>query len=279
VDDEFITESLKRKRVIDELIEEIRRRKLEFSFSIQYRANTGSDENLLRALKDVGLRTVFIGVESGVESVLKRFDKGISKGDVDKALSIVRDLGFSANIGYMLYNPDTTYNEFKNSVFYLLSTESPTILKLIGMTILKGTPEEKQARSKGLVSCENYEIRYQITDRRIATFANLLRIYYPIYEPVSRDFYELHFMIGDLFSETRMAFLLRIREIEEEIKNLHQQFLSMALDEILTETLKEPAWIDELRIAHKILHQKTQQLLEDGRAFIFHSPKDCCIES
>ena len=48
----------------EELIEEIRRRELSFSFSIQYRVDMGRDESPSRSLKEVGLRTVFIGVES-----------------------------------------------------------------------------------------------------------------------------------------------------------------------------------------------------------------------
>jgi len=276
-DDEFITESLQRKRIIEELIEEIRKRKLEFSFSIQYRADTGANEPLLRALRDVGLRTVFIGVESGVDSVLERFDKGTTKTDIQKTLQIVQDLDLSANIGYMLYNPDTTFEELKQSVEYLLSPEAPTILKLIGMMILKGTPEEENARQRNLASESNFGIRYQITDRRIAKFADLLRLYYPIYEPVARDYYELHFMIGDLAPIEGAAVLKTIRRIGQTIRSLHQQFLSKAIVEISKGKPAALDWMDELGGAYKSLSLETQQLLVDGRAAIVHSCPETVI--
>jgi anaerobic magnesium-protoporphyrin IX monomethyl ester cyclase len=77
VDDEFITHNTSRRKVINDLIDEIINRKLKFNFTIEYRADTGVDFELLQSLKKVGLSTVFIGVESGVEEVLRRFDKGI----------------------------------------------------------------------------------------------------------------------------------------------------------------------------------------------------------
>ena len=268
VDDEFITKSKHRKRIIWELIEEIRKRKLNFSFSIQYRADTGNHEPLLRALKEVGLRTVFIGVESGVNSVLQRFDKGIRKTDIDCALQIVHDLDLSPNIGYMLYRPDTTFEELKKSVEYLLSPESPTLLKLIGMTILKGTPEEEMARKHDLVSEGDFNIHYRIIDNKVASFAYLLHLYYPIYEQVASDFYEIHFLIGDLPPSERIIFNEKIKNIRRKIRNLHQQFLAKSIQEVSNETMDVPDWMSKLKEAYQILSKETYQSHLDLSLFL-----------
>jgi anaerobic magnesium-protoporphyrin IX monomethyl ester cyclase len=268
VDDEFITESARRRRMIEELIEEIRHRELSFSFSIQYRADTGCDERLLRSLKEVGLRTVFIGVESGVESVLQRFDKGIRRTDIDAALRIVRELELSANIGYMLYNPETTFAELRASAEYLLSPEAPAVLKLIGMTVLRGTPEEQSLWRQGQGKEGEYTIRYQLADPSVAAFARLLGPYSRIYEPVARDYYELHFMVGDLSPAEREAFLARIRPVEKSVQDLHRRFLAAAMDGVSRESTSLPEWLNELRVSYEALHRETQQLLADGAAAI-----------
>lgn len=268
VDDEFITESKKRLQVIEEFIEEIKIRKLDFSFSIQYRADTGNHEPLLRSLKEVGLRTVFIGIESGVNSVLQRFEKGITRTDIDSALQIVRDLDLSSNIGYMLYSSDTTFEELQHSVAYLMTPGSPTLLKLIGMTVLKGTPEEETARKLDILVEKEFDIHYRVRDRRIASFAYLLHLYYPIYEPVTADFYELHFMIGDLLPHKKEELLKRIKLVNNRIRILHQEFLTYAIRDAANELMEPPDWLGHLKEEFNILYGDTRRLIEYGRSDI-----------
>ena len=129
----------------------------------------------------------------------------------------------------MLYNPGTTFEELRASAEYLLSPESPAVLKLIGMTVLRGTPEEQSLRCQQQGKEAGYTIRYRLADPRVAAFARLLGLYSPIYEPVAHDYYELHFMVGDLSPAEREAFLARIKPVEKSIQNLHRQFLSRAL--------------------------------------------------
>ena len=198
VDDEFITESPKRRQVIDDLIQEIRRRKLNFSFSIQYRANTGQDEKLLRDLKSVGLTTGLCWRRIGVEKELKHFEKGINIANIKKSLRIINDLDLNNNIGYILYNPSTTFEDLKESIEFLLSPDSPSVLKMIGLDLLKGTQEEENVRKQGLMQVNGFHLSYKLLDQKVAVFAEFRRHYYPIYAPVAQDFYELHFLMGDL---------------------------------------------------------------------------------
>jgi len=260
-DDEFITESSRRRRIIEDLIQEIRERELEFSFSIQYRADTGAEESLLRALKEVGLRTVFIGVESGVERVLERFDKGISKADIDQALRVVGDLDLSLIPGYMLYNPDTTFEELRDSVEYLLSPGSPMIQDLHGMNLLRGTAEERDLHRRGMVEERGVRIGYRILDGRVAAFVGWLRGYYQLYRPAILDVYELLFMLVELPEEI----LRDMRFIENRIRRLHEEFLSRAIDGLSQGRLDEEPPMDDLKVAYELLNNETQRLVAAGR--------------
>ena len=71
----------------------------------------------------------------------------------------------------MLYNPGTTFEELRASAEYLLSPESPAVLKLIGMTVLRGTPEEQSLRCQQQGKEAGYTIRYRLADPRVAAFA------------------------------------------------------------------------------------------------------------
>lgn len=268
VDDEFITESKRRHQVIQELIQEIHNRQIKISFSIQYRVDTGSDEALLTALKEVGLRTVFIGVESGVERVLQRFDKGIDKIEIQKSLEIVDKLHFNHNIGYILYNPGTTFEELQQTVSYLLSPEGPTILKLIGMMVLKGTPEETMIREQGLLTERDMKIRYSFIDQKVAAFAELMRRYQSLYEPAAKDYYEIHFMLGDLTEIERTALMERIKFVEVRFRALHQQFLAKAIDQLSQGDLRTSSWITSFTEAFAALHSETQNILQEGARLI-----------
>lgn len=61
-----------------ELSKELKRRNLKSKFAIECRANDVEKENF-RALKEVGLVSVFLGIESGSNNVLKRYNKEIMK--------------------------------------------------------------------------------------------------------------------------------------------------------------------------------------------------------
>ena len=212
--------------VIEGLIEEIRKRQLDFSFMIEYRADTGCDEVPSRALRDVGLTTVFIGVESGVESVLERFDKGINKADIDTALRIVNDLDLHLIAGYMLYTPGTTFEELTQSVEYLCSPDAPIIWDLHGMNLLRGTIVEEQQRKHDLVSGRGFWISYVVQDRRVAAFVDLVRRYYPIYRPVVLDLYELLFFLVDLPRHVQHE----KRQIDARLRDLHVRFMRRAIE-------------------------------------------------
>jgi len=149
-----------------------------------------------------------------------------------------------------------------------MTPESPTLLKLIGMTVLRGTPEEKTARELDILSETEFDIHYRIRDRRIAAFAYLLHLYYPIYEPVTADFYELHFMMGDLLPHKREELLQRIKLVSNRIRILHQEFLMYAIRDAANELMEPTDWLGQLKEEFNILYGDTHRLIEDGRATI-----------
>lgn len=268
VDDEFITESKARHKVIRELIREIRSRQLNFSFSIQYRADTGSDETLLQSLKEVGLSTVFIGVESGVEKVLQRFDKGIEKSNLTTALKIVENLDFNLIAGYMLYNPGTTFEELKESINYLLSKEAPFIQDMHGMNLLKGTREEKWVSEQEMLITRDMKVNYPIQDKKVEKFVDALRHYFPVYRSVVLDIYELLFLLVQLPEDIQNE----KRIIDEKVRKLHEQFLMEAISGIESENFHEEDLLERLKVEFEALEGESKKLVHKGRESIPNHP-------
>ncbi|MBT7464134.1 MAG: B12-binding domain-containing radical SAM protein [Bacteroidetes bacterium] len=273
VDDEFITESSKRIKIIEELIQEIEKRQLKFKFSMQYRADTGACEELLKKLKSVGLSTVFIGVESGVDSVLERFDKGINRENIRKALMLVDKLELNLIAGYMIYHPDTTFDELKKSIKYLLSHEAPILQDLHGMMVLKGTIEETHLQEKGLANERDFKVSYKIQDKKVLAFADLLRHYFPIYRDVVLDIYELLFLLVSLPDEIANE----KKKIDHKLKDLHGLLMSKAIEDIENGTLNEKELLNELDEKFQLLRGQTRQMLLRGRAFA-HTRKSAMRE-
>ena len=261
VDDEFITESANRHQVIWELIDEIKTRKIDVSLSIQFRADTGKDENLLSALKEVGVKTVFIGVESGVDSVLQRFNKGILRKDVDRALQIVQGLDFNLIIGYLVYNPDTDFEELRQSVKYLTSPDVPLVKVFHGMNILKDTEEDRKIIGSEWARRRGFNIGYRVKDERVATFANWLRAYYEFYRPVVLDIYELIFLFIDIPDDI----LAEMRLVEDELRTYHNLFLNRAIDSLTLNPGITNFQFDEFQTKLQDLYIKSHQLVNKVR--------------
>ena len=260
VDDEFIEGSRRRTAVIRDLCHTIRRRELDVGFAIQYRADHGHQRDLLIALKGVGLSTVFIGVESGIDSVLARYEKGITRRTITTALAVARELELSLIVGYILFDPDTTFDELRANVAYLSSDEAPTVLDLHGMIVLKGTPDEARLRREGRLKEEGFQLLHPAIDADVQAFKHLLAQYYPFSSPAVRDIYRLHLMVGRFAAQDRPPAHHAAAGLLGELRRLHQTFLQRAIDDV-TARRDGNGWLDELRAAHGELAQRSSRLV------------------
>lgn len=73
----------------------------------------------LCAMKDAGLREVFVGLESGSSNQLRRYGKLVTSDLNKQALGNLRDLGLEIDIGYILFEPEMTFEELRRNAAYL----------------------------------------------------------------------------------------------------------------------------------------------------------------
>jgi radical SAM superfamily enzyme YgiQ (UPF0313 family) len=76
-------------------------------------------EEGLRILKEAGLRAVEIGIESGSQSVLDRYDKRTTVEMNRRALDRVNEAGIKAEIDFILFDPWTTFEELKENLDFI----------------------------------------------------------------------------------------------------------------------------------------------------------------
>jgi hypothetical protein len=74
---------------------------------------------LIERLADLGLRKVFLGVESCSPSQLKRYAKGHTRQEVTAALKRLYGSNIRVEIGVILFDPLCTLNEVKDSLMFM----------------------------------------------------------------------------------------------------------------------------------------------------------------
>lgn len=152
IDDNFIGPGKVGKRRATEIAEEILKRGLDIKFTLYCRAND-IEESLFKLLKRAGLVRVFVGIESGMQTVLDRYNKGTTVEQNVNAINIIKRLGIAWDIGFILYDPDTTFEELKENIRFIRETTlyryPAATLLLNGLTVYPGTPIEQIMKDNG----------------------------------------------------------------------------------------------------------------------------------
>ena len=107
-----------------EIAHEILERELDIEYKVELRAdslNWGGqlDMDLLKQLNRSGMKTVFLGAESGSDRMLGYLGKGVKSRDVRTAVLGLRRAGIRVNLGRILFGPDTTWEELEESLGFL----------------------------------------------------------------------------------------------------------------------------------------------------------------
>ena len=117
-DDIFYDYTPKSQQWLKEFIQEVKERSLDFRFRIYLRPNDVRKKELLE-LKEIGLDTVFIGIESGVQRILNEMRKGITVAQAEEAMKILREVDIEVCMGFITIVPTMTFEELKKNYAFL----------------------------------------------------------------------------------------------------------------------------------------------------------------
>lgn len=167
-DDNFIGPGAKNMDRAMRFVEEMKARKLEITFTIECRVDE-ADENVLRALMEVGLVRVFMGLESGVQTQLDRYNKRISVEQSKQVITMMRELGLVLHFGFIMIDPYVTMDELLANLDFVREmklSESSTIpldfMRKLG--IYGGMPLTEKLRADGLLRERGFDRTYVFKD-------------------------------------------------------------------------------------------------------------------
>lgn len=136
------------------IAEEILARRLPIRFASECRVD-GLDPDLLRLLKEAGMRQVLLGLESGSASVLARWRKGATVEQNRAAVATVAAAGLALEPGFILVDAHTSRQELQESLDFLRSTgldRAPMPTYLVNrLSVYPGTEIEHLLRADGTI--------------------------------------------------------------------------------------------------------------------------------
>ena len=96
------------------------------------------DEDLLEILKDHGVLTVELGVQSMDDSVLSLSQRGHTAGDTVRAVEILKKMGFRVGIQLMPGLPGDTKERFRSTITRVIDL-NPDMVRLYPALVIRGT--------------------------------------------------------------------------------------------------------------------------------------------
>jgi radical SAM superfamily enzyme YgiQ (UPF0313 family) len=155
---------------------------MEIHFGIEGRVNDIHD-NTLAALVDAGLRHILIGLESGRDESLKRMNKMTTVAQNENALRILRRHGIEPNVGFIMFEPDSTLEDIRTNFEFLNRND---LLKNLSVTanvlyhhqiVLEGTQAFQSLKREGRLELQEstYEGSARLRNPDVAVLADIMR--------------------------------------------------------------------------------------------------------
>ncbi|MDH3602055.1 MAG: hypothetical protein OEU26_20780, partial [Candidatus Tectomicrobia bacterium] len=143
---------------------------------------------LLKRMKNIGFNCVFVGFESGSDSQLKRYNKGVSRKENMKAIRILKQIGIHADGGFITFDPLMQMEEVFENTQFLRECDAPKLLlfpfsRLIVFpnTLYYFMHEKKRHRTSRTVA-RLFQVLDRVEERLpyklLELFLQKLRLYY-----------------------------------------------------------------------------------------------------
>ncbi len=204
----------------EELSKGIRKRSLQFTFGLECRSDSVSRDTM-DPLWEVGLREVFLGVESGSQSVLDRFNKKLPVGQNEKAIALIQKKGIKLSTGFIMFDPEVTIPELRENLSFLqrngllnCATNAAQLLSHKAF-IYAGAPVYKKIAKELAVGGDvPYFIDYPFHDPKVERICAAM-------EKEAKEIYQ-KFQGGDIDKPKAEGVRESIRQIVEKFEELLQ---------------------------------------------------------
>lgn len=161
-DEQFLIKGKKALPLVEELANEIARRKLDIEFDLMCRADTVSKPVMLK-LKQAGLKDVFLGLESFDKNQLQRYNKKINVHRNIKAVIVLYRLKIDVIASVILADAYTTLGDLLVQFYVLFrmrnryfNSKHCQISINKKLEIYRGSAVYHEYKSKGLLTKDHY---------------------------------------------------------------------------------------------------------------------------
>ena len=177
-DDDFANRSHSQRIWIRTFLEEIEKHNL--SKNIHWKISCRVDDidrETFSIMKDHGLSYVYLGIESGNNAGLRTLNKGVTVEQNLKAITILKELGISIFIGFMLFDPSTTDQTIRENLNFLrtISSDGYFSINFCKMLPYAGTPVEKELRDSNRLTGTIIEPDYDFADQTMDIYFYLVQ--------------------------------------------------------------------------------------------------------
>lgn len=162
---------------IYDFCEEMKKQNVKILFHAEARVDSIS-EPVIKALKEVGLDNLFIGFESGNLATLRKYRKGHTPDQAEKALKILQKLDVTAEYGYIMIDPELTYEQLTENVEWILKIGGYTKHNLYNkLNLYYGTDLYRAIKEENPDGLPFYERKItKFKDKRVESFSSLIDI-------------------------------------------------------------------------------------------------------
>lgn len=250
-DSDFIGPGKAGRKRAGEIADELNERGLNIRFAMYTRVDE-VDFDLFQKLKEAGLSTVYLGIESGVQTALDRWKKHTSVAQNYRALDICRTLGLHVDAGFMLYDPYTTLEEISQNLQFLQETgvfDFPTLLAK--MEVRAGMAMEEHLAKEGRLKGNDLTPSYDMLDPMAELFHRKIC---GILEPMSAVYLYLRDLGNIKGIQTDTVSLIKQKLNSDALalalqlcKHIQMQTESMINDELVV-NLREKAEKEAIRL-------------------------------
>lgn len=137
-----------------EICEEILKRNLKITFSVNARVDT-ADEELFKMMKRAGCRELLVGFESGDDEILKRIHKNATIADAKKFMQIAKKAKLDVHGCFVIGLPGDTKETIEKTIDFALSLNLHTV-QFSGAVPFPGTEYFNFCKNNNLLKTEKW---------------------------------------------------------------------------------------------------------------------------
>lgn len=115
--------------------------------------NNSAISNLLLELKDIGLKRIYLGIESGSEEQRKRYNRTESIEECLRSIELLRNIGIEIDVGFIMFDPEMTIQDIQKNVKFFKDNNllASNTWPFRPLTVTIGTPIYYKLLQAGLL--------------------------------------------------------------------------------------------------------------------------------